>query len=182
MKMYAYTYQYDRIKQEGYRSLSLINRDDPTFQQRMSVHAENAGSKNPDDIWDYLEGTFKGRTRSICAITEPAPMKTYKHTYLNYLIHHADLVSFDVDKLWQADIIEAIYCKDMRETVKKELFFENIYPVPTPDEIDKSPLNWDLCDARPYIHRSPWAAVKHYFLVLKDGYIPPEYITLEKQS
>lgn len=180
--MYAYTFQYNRIKTEGYKSLSLVNRNDPTFQERLVVHAGNAGSENPEDIWTYLEKTFSGRTRSICAVTEPVPIKAYQHNYLNYLIHHADLISFDIDHLWQKGIIEAIYCKDLRETIKKEIFFENIYPIKTPDDIDKTPLDWTLCEKKPYVARSPWASVKHYFFVLKDGYIPPEYIILEKQS
>ena len=179
MKMYAYTYQYDRIKTEGYKSLALVNQNEPSFQERLSVHAENAHSENCADIWAYLEKTFSGRTRSVCAVTEPAPIKTYKHNYLNYLIHHADLVSFDVDKLWQDGIIEAIYCKDLRETILTEIFFENIYPIQSPAEIDRTPVDWNLCEKKPYCLRSPWAAVKHYFFVLKDGIIPPEYITLE---
>ena len=182
MKLYAYTYQYDRIKKEGYKSLALINRNDPTFADRIAVHADNTGSDNPKDIWAYLEGTFPGRTKSVCAITSPAPVQVYNHNYLNYLIHHADLVSFDVDRLWQDGLIEAIYCKDMRETILKDYFFENIYPIKTPDEIDREPLDWSLCEKRPYFHRSPWAAIKHYFLVLKDGRIPPEYITLETDN
>ena len=180
--MYAYTYQYDRIKEEGYLSLSLANRADPLFKERLNVHSDNAGSQNPEDIWAYLEGTFRGRTRSICAITEPAPIRTYQHPYLNRLVHRADLVSFDAEKLWQDGIIEAIYCKDMREAVKKDLFRENIYPIGALNEIDPAPVDWTLCEKKPYSHRSPWAAVKHYFFVLKDGRIPPEYITREENK
>jgi len=180
--MYAYTYLYNQIKKEGYKSLSLVNQDDPIFRKRLSVYAGNAHSENDKDIWAYLEKTFSGRTRSICAITEPAPIRTYKHNYLNHLIQYADLVSFDVDELWQKGIIEAIYCKDLRETIKKEIFFENIYPIKTPDDIDRTPLDWSLCEKKPYAARSPWASVKHYFLVLKNGIIPPQYITLETEN
>lgn len=36
-----------------------------------------------------------------------------------------------------------------------------------------------LKDDQTPIPFSPWATIKHYFLVLTKGYIPPEYITLE---
>ena len=178
MKLYLYTYQYEQIKKEGYKSLALFDKRTNLYKQRLHVYDANAGSTKIKDILAYMEKTFKGRLRSICVITEPAPIKEYKHSYLNYLIHHADILSFDLNRLIKDGLVEAIYCKDNRKTILKDPNFENIYPV-QPDEIDKTPYDWDLSGQKKYIKYSPWSTIKHYFLVLKKGYIPPEYITLE---
>ncbi|MDY6407616.1 MAG: hypothetical protein SPL08_02790 [Pseudomonadota bacterium] len=175
MKLYLYTYQYDKIKEEGYKSLSLFDKRTNLYKQRLHIYDNNAGSDKIKDILAYLEKTFHGRLRSICVITEPAPIKEYKHPYLNNLVHHADVLSFDLDQLIKDGIVEAIYCKDNRATILKDPYFENIYPV-KPDEIDRMPYDWDLSGTKKYIKFSPWSTIKHYFLVLKDGYVPAKYI------
>lgn len=178
MKMYLYTYNYKDIAKEGYKSLSLFDPKSDVFQQRLHVYTNNAGSDKIEDILAYLDKTFKGRLRSICVITQPAPIKEYKHSFLNRLVHQADLISFNLDELIKDDLIEAIYCKDNRQTILTNPNLENIYPVRV-DEIDTTPYDWDLCGTEAYIKYSPWSSIKHYFLVLKKGYIPTKYISLE---
>ena len=179
MKVYLYTYAYDKIKKEGYKSLSMFDKSSEHLQNILRTHRRCAKSENPEDILSYLESTFKGRLRSICVITDIAPKKEYKHPYLNNLVHNADVISFDLERCLKDGIVEAIYCKDLRETILTNPDFENIYKINTIDEIDTSPYNWDLCGNDEYISYSPWATIKHYFLVLTKGYIPAEYITLE---
>ena len=169
------------IKKEGYKSLALFDPSSDVFQQRLQVYNNNAGSDKIEDILAYLDKTFPNRLRSICAITQPAPVKEYKHSFLNRLVHQADLISFDLDKLIQDDLIEAIYCKDNLKTILTNPNFENIYPISV-NEIDTTPYNWDLSGDERYIKYSPWSTIKHYFLVLKKGYIPIKYITLEKDN
>ena len=178
MKLYLYTYQYDKIKKEGYKSLSLFDKKSDLYKQRLHVYDASAGSNKIKDILAYMEKTFSGRLRSVCVITEQAPIKEYRHPYLNNLIHHADILSFDLDQLIKDGIVENIYCKDNKKTILKNPNFENIYPV-KPNEIDLTPYDWDLCGTKKYQKYSPWSTIKHYFLVLKDGYIPAKYITLE---
>lgn len=179
MKVYLYTYAYDKIKTEGYKSLSLFDKDGDYYKNALMMHQNSAKSDNPEDILAYLERTFEGRLRSICVITDMAPVQEYKHPYLNWLIHRADVLSFDLNQLIDDGIVEAIYCKDLRETALKDASFENIYKINNIEEIDLIPNDWHLCEDEKYNGLSPWATIKHYFLVLKNGFIPAKYVTLE---
>lgn len=182
MKMYIYTYQYDKIKAEGYKSLAALPRDE-NFSGRLKVHAHSAGTEDPAGIMQYLENTFPGRLRSVCALTETAPSDTFRHPYLNTLVHCADIISVNLEQLLKDGIVEAIYAKDLRRTILDNPDFENIFPVSGIAEIKAAaadaPVDWHLCEKDEYLPYSPWAAIKHYFLVLANGCIPPKYITLE---
>lgn len=179
MKVYLYTYAYGKIRKEGYKSLSMFDKTSEHFQKSLWTHKSSAKSENPDDILRYLENTFEGRLRSICVLTDIAPLIEYKHPYLNYLVHHADVISFDLNQLIENGIVEAVYCKDNRKTILKDPSFENIYKINNLEEIDLSQSDWQLCGEEKYIKFSPWTTIKHYFLVLKNGFIPSEHITLE---
>ena len=179
MKVYLYTYAYEKIKKEGYKSLSLFDPQSEHFKKSLLTHRKCAKSNNSEDILNYLRNSFPGRMRSVCVVTEMAPIKEYKHPYLNWLVSHADVISFELRRLIEDEIVESIYCKDLRKTILTNPDFENIYKVNDINELENTKIDWDLCGSEKYISFSPWAAVKHYFLVLKDGYIPPEYITLE---
>ena len=136
MKVYLYTYAYENIKKEGYKSLAMFDKDNEDTKKRLLVHRSSAKSENTEDIIAYLEQTFKGRLRSICVITDVAPQEEYKHPYLNNLVHHADVISFDLDELIANGIVEAVYCKDLRETILTNPSFENIYKVNNINDID----------------------------------------------
>ena len=82
-------------------------------------------------------------------------------------------------QLIKDNIVEAIYCKDLRQTALIDTSFENINKINDINEIDLSPNDWSLCEQEKYKNISPWATIKHYFLVLTKGYIPSEYIKLE---
>ncbi len=179
MKVYLYTYAYENIKKEGYKSLAMFDKDNEDTKKRLLVHRSSAKSENTEDIIAYLEQTFKGRLRSICVVTDMAPIEEYKHPYLNNIVRQADVISFDLNKLIEDGIVEAVYCKDLRETILTNPGFENIYKINNINDFDLEPNDWHLCGNDEYIKYSPWATIKHYFLVLTKGYIPPEYITLE---
>ena len=112
MKVYLYTYQREKIKKEGYKSLALFEKNSDFYQKGLHLHDNTAGSHKEEDILAYLESTFTGRLRSVCVLTNPAPIKKYKHPYLDYLVHHADVLSYDLDTLLKDGLVEAIYCKD----------------------------------------------------------------------
>lgn len=166
MKMYIYTYQYDKIKAEGYKSLAALPRDE-NFSGRLKVHAHSAGTEDPAGIMQYLENTFPGRLRSVCALTETAPSDTFRHPYLNTLVHCADIISVNLEQLLKDGIVEAIYAKDLRRTILDNPDFENIFPVSGIAEIKAAaaddPVDWHLCEKDEYLPYSPWAAIKHYF-------------------
>ncbi len=179
MKMYLYTFAYDKIKNEGYKSLSMFDKDSEHYKGCLWTHRRSAKSDDYTEIENYMERTFEGRLRSICAITEIAPVADYQHPYLDHLVHYADVISFDVKQLIEDGFVEAIYCKDLRQTILEKPSFENIYKINGLEEIDRTPCNWWLCESERYHAYSPWATIKHYMLVLTKGYIPSQYITLE---
>lgn len=171
MRLYCYTYFPEAVLKEGY--LSAANQSNP---KQLIVYKSQAKSEDFGVIKQYLESTFPGRTRSICALTEYAPLAEYEHPYLNYLVHHAAVVSFDVDELEAAGLLEAVYCKDGKEAVKEDITQENIRKLNGVEEIDAAPLDWRCCSEK---YGSPYNVLRHYMLVLTKGYIPPEYIRLE---
>ncbi|MGN0913558.1 MAG: hypothetical protein ACI4OW_01535 [Alphaproteobacteria bacterium] len=179
MKVYLYTYAYESIKHEGYKSLAMFDKNSEHCKNAVWTHRHSAKSENIDDILVYLEKTFEGRLRSICVVTEMAPVEDYAHPYLNYLVCHADVISFDLGQLIKDNLVEAVYCKDLRQTALSDASYENIYKVENLDDIGSESCDWHLCEKAEYKGLSPWATIKHYMLVLKKGYIPPEYITLE---
>ena len=172
MRLYCYTYFAEKILQEGY--LSVAANPNP---KQLEMYARKAGSTNFEDIKKYLEQTLPGRTRSISCLTEKAPVENYKHPYLDYLVHHAAVISFELNDLLKDGLVEMIYCKDNSETAKTDIDFENVYKIKNPAEIDTSSLNWHQCSEA---YGSPYNMLRHYILVLSKGFIPPEYITLEK--
>lgn len=179
MKVYLYTYAYESIKVEGYKSLAMFDKNSEHCKNAAQTHRHSAKSENLDDILAYLEKTFEGRLRSICVVTEMAPVEDYAHPYLNYLVHHADVISFDLNRLINDGVVEAIYCKDLRQTALSDASYENIYKIENIANISLEPCDWHLCEKAEYKGLSPWVTIKHYMLVLKNGYIPPKYITLE---
>ena len=85
MKMYVYTYAYDKIKQEGYKSLAMFDKNSDHCKNILRTHRHSAKSDNYDNIWTYLEQSFEGRLLSICVVTEIAPVENYAHPYFNLL-------------------------------------------------------------------------------------------------
>ena len=172
MRLYCFTFYWEKIQKEGY--LSLAANKDP---KQASVYARKAGSDNLEDIKVYLEKQFEGRTRSICCLTEMPKIEKYEHPYLDHIVHNASIISFELDDLIKDGLVEAIYCKDCHKMAKIDPTKENIYRLNSSDEIDTSPLPWH--DAKGE-YGSPYNMLRHYFIVLKDGAIPPKYITKER--
>ena len=137
------------------------------------LYTSSAVTEDPAGIMQYLENTFPGRLRSVCALTETAPSDTFRHPDLNTLVHCADIISVNLEQLLKDGIVEAIYAKDLRRTILDNPDFENIFPVSGIAEIKAAaaddPVDWHLCEKDEYLPYSPWAAIKHYFTVLANG-------------
>lgn len=170
MRLYCYTYHAEKILQEGY--LSVAANPNP---KQLEMYARKAGSTDFEDIKKYLEKTLPGRTRSISCLTEKAPIEDYEHPYLDYLVHNAAVISFELDDLLKDGLVEMIYCKDNSQTAKADIDFENVFEIKNPAEIDTSPLNWHQCSEA---YGSPYNMLRHYILILSKGFIPPEYLRL----
>lgn len=72
-------------------------------------------------------------------------------------------------------------CVILKQSCKMPNFL-NIYKINSIEEIDLAPNDWHLCEDEKYKALSPWATIKHYFLVLNKGIVPAKYVTLETDN
>lgn len=164
MRLYHYAPKVNTIKEKGLLSISKGPRD-------LRAYAHRAGSENRDEIMAWLDKTFAGRSRAISCLTEPIKWQG-NDTVLKAIVDRSALFSFELDDLIKVGLLESIWCKNGSDAGGyNEKFFEV-----KPEEIDLSPLTWEKVDAAKDLL---YAVVRHYLIVLKDGYIPPEFLTLE---
>ena len=164
MRLYHYAPKVNTVKEKGLLSISKGPRD-------LRAYAHRAGSENRDEIMAWLDKTFAGRSRAISCLTEPIKWQG-NDAVLKAIVDRSALFSFELDYLIKAGLLESIWCKNGSDAGGyNEKFFEV-----KPEEIDLSPLTWEKVDAAKDLL---YAVVRHYLIVLKDGYIPPQYLTLE---
>ena len=96
----------------------------------------------------------------------------YEHPYLNHVVRHADVVSFELDDLIKGGLVESIWCKISSDAGGANERFVKILPA----EIDVSALAWEKCDSSKGLL---FGVIRHYLIVLREGYIPSEYLTKE---
>ena len=161
MKLYHYSPKGNSCLEKGILSVSLL----PEY---LFHYASRAKSENPETIIKWLDGTFYGRSRSVACFTEPLK--------LNGKIvaaDEADLFSFDVDALFENDLVERI---------KEKTKSGNGGYIEEFKKVDIIEIDYSALDFSPYKTEEEITNIffRHYFVVLKDGYIPPEYITKEK--
>lgn len=164
MRLYHYAPKVNTVKEKGLLSISKGSLD-------LRVYAHRAGSENKDEIMAWLDKTFAGRSRAISCLTEPIKWQG-NDAVLKAIVDRSALFSFELDDLIKAGLLESIWCKNGSDAGGyNEKFFEV-----KPEEIDLSPLTWEKVDAAKDLL---YAVVRHYLIVLKDGYIPPQFLTLE---
>ena len=146
---------------EGILSVSLL-------PQELVKYAPRAGSDSLPKITAWLESTFPGRSRSISVLTEPVQTKG-NDPMLTAWTKGKTLVRIDYTKLLEDRLIEGVWLKKGSQKGGINEKFDKI----SPNDIDFSPLPWHLCSEEKGLF---FGAVHHYFLVMKNGLIPPEYI------
>ena len=164
MKLYHYAPKENTVMKDGLLSISKGPKD-------LRAYAHRAGSENKNDIMAWLEKTFVGRSRAISCLTEPIKWQG-NDVVLKKIVEQSVLFSFELNDLINDGLVEAIWCKNGSEAGG---YHENFYQV-SPQEIDLSPLAWEKVDASKDLL---FAVIRHYMIVLKDGYIPPEYLKIE---
>lgn len=164
MKLYHYAPKENTIMKDGLLSLAKGRKD-------LRCYAHRAGSDKREDVLAWLEQTFFGRSRSISCLTEPIKWQGNDEV-LKKIVEGCELFSFELDDLIKAGIVEAIWCKNGSAAGGLN---EHFYKVKD-EEVDFSPLPWEKVDASKDLL---YAVIRHYLLVLKDGVIPPEYLTKE---
>ena len=165
MRLYHYAPKENTILQEGIKSISKIDRNLHSYVKRV-------GSDKKEDIINWLEKTFAGRSRAVSCLTEPIVWQGHDKV-LKTLVDRCILYSFELEDLINAGLVESIWCKDGSEASGIN---EHFYQV-SKEEIDMSPLPWHKCDSSKGLI---FGVIKHYLLVLKDGIIPPEFIKEEE--
>lgn len=165
MKLYHYAPLKNTVLTDGLLSVSRISTD-------LKAYAHRAGSENRQKILNWLDSTFPGRSRAVSCLTEPIKWQG-NDSVLKEIVDKSALFSFELNDLIRDNLIEAIYCKNGSESGGYNEKFSQI----DPKEIDLSPLSWEKCNKSKGLL---FGVIRHYLLVIKNGIIPPKYITLEK--
>ena len=167
MRLYHYAPKVNTVKEKGLLSISKGPRD-------LRAYAHRAGTQNRDEIMAWLDKTFAGRSRAISCLTEPIKWQG-NDAVLKAIVDRSALFSFELEDLLKAGLVESIWCKNGSDAGGyNEKFFEV-----KPEEIELSPLTWEKVDAAKDLL---YAVVRHYLIVLKDGYIPPEFLREEQND
>jgi len=167
MKLYHYAPIDNTVLQDGLLSFAKnpIN---------LKSYAKRAGSQNKEEIFAFLEKTFKGRSRAISCLTEPIKWQG-NDAVLKQIVDRSMLFSFELNDLICDGLLEDIWCKIKCGAHGANEEFKKIRP----NEIDISPLDWEKCDSAKGLL---FGAVRHYLLVIKGGVIPPSYLIKENKS
>lgn len=164
MRLYHYAPIENTVLSDGLLSISCIQKD-------LKVYAHRAGSDDREEILAWLDKTFYGRSRAISCLTEPIKWQN-NDSVLKRIVENSALFSFDLSELVKDNLVEAIWCKNGSAAGGyNEKFFQV-----SPEEIDFSPLKWERGDAAKDML---YAVIRHYLIVMKNGVIPPKYLTRE---
>lgn len=127
----------------------------------LAHYAGRAGCGDKEAVMRYLESVFPGRSRAVSFLTERAPQTENKK--ISGFCMLRDCFMCNADVLEKSGRIEAVYCCDGAKVSRLESWAE----------MDFSPLAWDTVreDDAVFFFR-----IRHYMLVLKNGFLPPEYM------
>lgn len=166
MRLYHYTPKENTVKEDGILSISKKPSNLKSYYKR-------AGSEDYDDIMAWLEKTFTGQSRAISCLTEPIKWQG-NDTVLKVIVDRSTLFSFELNDLIKDGLIESIWCKTGCEANGMNEKFLQV----SPEEIDTSPLSWNKCDSSKGLL---YGVIRHYLIVLKDGFIPSKYLKKETE-
>ena len=164
LKMYHYARPENTILKNGLLGIKKSGRS-------LHIYAHKAGTDDADKIYEWLDSTFEGRSNSISCLTEKIAWKGYDKA-LKSIVDGSELFSFDLEQLVQDGIVTAIWCKYDSDAGGYNEKFKKVEL----KEVDCSPLTWEKCDSSKDLL---FAVVRHYMLVLKDGFIPAKYLQRE---
>ena len=153
--LYTYVRRPHSVMTDGIKSPFAADED------RLFHYAKRAGSVKKEDILNYLETVFSGRSRAVSCLTETAP-RTENPKIKNWA-NACDCFSFDLDPLIKENIVQSIFCADAGTLTPTDARM-----------IDCSPLNWE--SVNPYDNVF-FQRIRHYMIVLKDGVLPVKFIS-----
>ena len=167
MILYHYVPLKNTVLQEGLLSVSRLPNE-------LKKYAKRAKSDQIDQIKMWLDKTFPGRDQSVSVLTEPIRWKGCDPMLKEWLATR-QLIAIDFDKLNQDCLIETVWCKEQSDKNGVREVFRQI----NADQIDISPLAWEKCSSEKGLF---FGAIRHYFLVMKNGVIPPKYLIKTKET
>lgn len=176
MKLYHYAKKENTIMKDGLLSFaksSNVNTRD---------YLKRTGSEDKAEIIAWMENCFKGRSRGIRFFTEKIRWHNKALLVLKSFIDKCDLFSIDINQLVQDGLVDAIYVSpsllnspDYDDNPKyKWGCDEELIKLNSVRDIDFSPIDWSICDDKT---GRRFAFVRYYLIIIKNGIIPPEYIT-----
>ncbi len=174
MNLYHYVAKGNDVLSKGLLSFSQNPHAD------LSYYFQRSGATTHSDIVKWMESCFIGRSRGIRCFSEPIKWHSQSFSLKNF-IENADLFAIDIDAMNKDGLIEAVYVSPSvmgRQNLQKHGCDELLERV-TLSEIDFSPIDWSICN-----DEKGWrfAFVRYYLLVIKEGIIPPQYLSLIKPS
>lgn len=141
-------------------------------------YTKRSGKETKNEIVDWMESCFKGRSRGIRFFTCPLQWTT-KSLKLKELIDNSELFSIDITQLDKDGFVEGVYLKPS--------IFEECCPPDIENYKDEyliklnsiADIDWtykqtfDKCDDNAGLRMAP---LRFYVIVIKGGVIPPKYI------
>lgn len=164
-KLYHYCPRNNSVAREGIYSVFRAG------DEVLGKYYKRAGSEIREDVLQWLEKSFSGRSRAVSCLTEKIVWEG-NDPMLKDLVAENSLFSFDLDELICDGLVEAVYCKEGSGSNGENESFKKT----DPKKMDFSPLPWHLCNKEKGLL---FGVIRHYLIVLNSGFIPPRYLTEE---
>ena len=153
--LYTYVPQTNTVETEG-----LYGPAGDSEENLVRRYGEGRGLTTKDEILKWLDSTAPGRSKSISVLTEPIP-DTAPEDIKAWRDSHVQVTLPSWNALRGAGIVEPTLYKSNADGAGLEMR----------KRISYKPIDWGVADTKPAFKKIP-----HYFLVPKDGKIPPHVI------
>ena len=177
MQVYHYITKGSNVLQDGLMSFAK------SPNVNIEYYTQRSGQKTQQGIAQWMDSKFPGYSRGIRCFAEPIQW-TEKSINLKRLVDAADMLSIDVDALQKDGLLEAVYLHTplpengharAKVIQQMEQDDQDGFQKINIDDVGKIKANWDVCNDS---LGQRFAFVPFYLLVLKDGVIPPKYLTV----
>lgn len=170
MKLYHYVLRPNDVLKKGLYSFSAHKNAD------LSYYIKRSNAKTHDEVCQWMESCFEGRSRGVRAFTEPIKYTKNSIHCLKDFADKCDLFEIDVESLNKDGLIEAVYVSPSvleLQHFNKNIVDEILYKINGVEKIDFSPIDWSVCDDK--LQRR-FAFVRYYLLIIKGGIIDAKYL------
>ncbi len=174
MKLYHYVTKPNDVLENGLLSFAANPNAD------ISYYIKRSGCDNKKGIVNWMENCFEGRSRGIRGFSEPIQYTKKSVKMFKGFIEGANLFSIDVEAMDNDSLIEAVYLSPaMNITDDSQISYgtdEVLEKMQSYKEIGSFEVDWNKCNDEKELR---FSVIPYYIIVVKDGIIPPKYITKE---